>query len=125
MSSKREDFVKMMTVATTHDTIFLFSNKGKIFALKTYEIPQSSKTSRGKSLKGIINLATGENITAICSIETFETVDFLCMATKFGILKKKAIDEFVNAKKGGIIVSTLKKMMNLLMLKLSKKRVTL
>lgn len=109
MSSKREDFVKMMTVATTHDTIFLFSNKGKIFALKTYEIPQSSKTSRGKSLKGIINLASGENITAMCSIETFETDDFLCMATKFGILKKTAIDEFVNARKGGIICINLKK----------------
>ncbi|HOP61762.1 MAG TPA: DNA gyrase subunit A [Spirochaetota bacterium] len=109
MSSKREDFIKMMTVAATHDTVFLFSNKGKIFALKTYEIPQSSKASRGKSLKGIINLASGENITAICSIKSFDTDDYLCMATKFGILKKTAVDEFVNAKKGGIICVNLKK----------------
>lgn len=109
MSSKREDFVKMMTVASAHDTVFLFSNKGKIFALKTYEIPVSTKTSRGKSLKGIINLATGENITAICSIKTFETDDFLCMATKHGILKKTGIAEFSNAKKGGIICVNLKK----------------
>lgn len=109
MSSKREDFVKMMTVASAHDTVFLFSNKGKIFALKTYEIPVSTKTSRGKSLKGIINLATGENITAICSIKTFETDDFLCMATKHGILKKTGIAEFSNAKKGGIICINLKK----------------
>ena len=109
MSSKREDFVKMMTVASAHDTIFLFSNKGKIFALKTYEIPVSTKTSRGKSLKGIINLATGENITAICSIKTFETDDFLCMATKHGILKKTGIAEFSNARKGGIICVNLKK----------------
>ncbi|HPS56496.1 MAG TPA: DNA gyrase subunit A [Spirochaetota bacterium] len=109
MSTKREDFVKMMTVASAHDTIFLFSNKGKIFALKTYEIPVSTKTSRGKSLKGIINLASGENITAICSIETFETDDFLCMATKHGILKKTGIAEFSNAKKGGIICINLKK----------------
>jgi len=109
MSARKEDFIKMMAVAATHDTIFLFSNKGKIFALKTYEIPQASKTSRGKSLKGIINLASGENITAICSIKNFETDDFLCMATKFGILKKIAINEFVNTKKGGIICISLKK----------------
>ena len=109
MSSKREDFVRMMTVASAHDTVFLFSNKGKIFAFKTYEIPVSSRTSRGKSLKGIINLATGENITAICNIKTFETEDFLCMATRRGILKKTGIAEFSNAKKGGIICINLKK----------------
>ncbi len=109
MSQKREDFVKMMTIASAHDTVFLFSNKGKIFALKTYEIPISTKTSRGKSLKGIINMATGENITAICGIQTFETEDFLCMATRHGILKKTGISEFQNAKKGGIICINLKK----------------
>jgi len=109
MSSKKEDFVKMMTVASAHDTVFLFSNKGKIFALKTYEIPVSTKTSRGKSLKGIINLASGENITAICGIKTFETEDFLCMGTRYGILKKTGISEFQNAKKGGIICINLKK----------------
>ncbi|MCL2155086.1 MAG: DNA gyrase subunit A [Leptospirales bacterium] len=109
MSSKKEDFVKMMTVATNHDTIFLFSNKGKIFAFKTYEIPPASKTSRGKSLKGIINLSQGENITALCAIKNFETDDFLCMATKFGILKKAGIKDFANAKKGGIICINLKK----------------
>jgi len=109
MSSKREDFVKMMTVATNHDTIYLFSNKGKIFALKTYEIPPATKTSRGKSLRGLINLAQGENVTAICAIKNFETEDFLCMATKYGILKKTEIKEFANAKKGGIICINLKK----------------
>jgi len=109
MSSKREDFVKMMTVATNHDTIFLFSNKGKIFALKTYEIPPASKTSRGKSLRGLINLSQGENITALCAIKNFDTDDFLCMATKFGILKKAGITDFANAKKGGIICINLKK----------------
>ena len=56
ISTKSEDFIKMMTIASTHDVVFLFSNKGKIFALKAYEIPLASKTSRGKSLKGIINL---------------------------------------------------------------------
>ncbi len=109
MSSKREDFVRMMTVASNLDTIFLFSNKGKIFALKTYEIPEASKSSRGKTLKGILNLASGEVITALCSIDNFDTDDFLCMVTKHGILKKTSIKDFQNAKKGGIISINLKK----------------
>ncbi len=109
MSSKKDDFIKMMTVASNHDTIFLFSNKGKIFALKTYEIPEASKSGRGKIIKGILNLAAGENITALCSIDNFDTEDFLCMVTKEGILKKTSINEFQNAKKGGIIAINLKK----------------
>lgn len=109
MSSKKDDFVKMMTVASNHDTIFLFSNKGKIFALKTYEIPEVSKSGRGKVIKGILNLAAGENITALCSIDNFDSEDFLCMVTKEGILKKTSIKEFQNAKKGGIIAINLKK----------------
>jgi DNA gyrase subunit A len=109
ISTKREDFIKMMTIASTHDVVFLFSNKGKIFALKAYEIPLASKVSRGKSLKGIINLSSDENITALCSIDNFETEKYLCMVTKFGILKKTDLNVFQNAKKGGIIALNLKK----------------
>ncbi len=109
ISTKREDFITMMTIASTHDVVFLFSNKGKIFALKAYEIPQASKTSRGKSLKGIINLSTDEHITAICSIDDFETQKYLCMVTRQGILKKTDMNVFQNAKKGGIIALNLKK----------------
>jgi DNA gyrase subunit A len=109
ISTKREDFIKMMTIASTHDVVFLFSNKGKIFGFKAYEIPLASKTSRGKSLKGIINLAAEENITAICSIDNFESEKYLCMVTKYGILKKTDLNVFQNAKKGGIIALNLKK----------------
>ena len=109
ISTKREDFIRMMTIASTHDVVFLFSNKGKIFALKAYEIPLASKMSRGKSLKGIINLSAEENITAICSIDNYETEKYLCMVTKYGILKKTELNVFQNAKKGGIIALNLKK----------------
>ncbi len=109
ISTKREDFIKMMTIASTHDVVFLFSNKGKIFGLKAYEIPLASKTSRGKSLKGIINLSAEETITAICSIDNFESEKYLCMVTKYGILKKTDLNVFQNAKKGGIIALNLKK----------------
>jgi len=109
ISAKREDFIKMMTIASTHDVVFLFSNRGKIFALKAYEIPLASKTSRGKSLKGIINLSSEEYITAICSIDSFESEKYLCMVTRYGILKKTDLNEFQNTKKGGIIALNLKK----------------
>jgi DNA gyrase subunit A len=109
MSTKRDDFIRLMSLSSTHDNIFLFSNKGKIFGLKTHEIPIASKTSRGKSLKGIINLSTGEDITAICSVPEIQEEIFICMVTKEGILKKIDVSEYKNAKKGGIIALTLKK----------------
>ncbi len=108
-SSKKEDFIKMMIVASTHDTVLLFSNKGKVFGIKTHEIPVVSKNSRGKSLKGILNLASGEIITEICSFSDFESEIYLCMATKNGILKKIDLREFSNVKKSGIIAIGLKK----------------
>jgi len=109
ISTKRDDFIRLMSLSSTHDNIFLFSNKGKIFGLKTHEIPVASKTSRGKSLKGIINLSNEEDITAICSVPEIEEETYICMVTKDGILKKIDVSEYRNAKKGGIIALTLKK----------------
>jgi len=108
MSSRKEDFISMMTIASTHDMLLLFSNKGKIFGMKVYEIPIASKNNRGKSLKGIINLASGEIITAMCSVDDFSQ-NFLCMVTRNGIMKKTALEEFSNVKKGGIIAINLHK----------------
>lgn len=108
LSSKKEDFITMMTIASTHDTLLLLSNRGKIFGMKVYEIPVASKNTRGKSLKGIINLASGETITAICSVNDFSEY-FLCMVTRQGIMKKTALEEFSNVKKGGIIAINLHK----------------
>ena len=108
-SSKKEDFVKLMKTTAMHDTMLLFSNKGKVFAMKTHEVPQASKTTRGKSLKGLINLATGENITAICPVSNFDDEKYMCMATKEGILKKISVSEFRSVKKNGIIAIGLKK----------------
>lgn len=108
LSSKKEDFITMMTIASTHDTLLLLSNRGKIFGMKVYEIPVASKNTRGKSLKGIINLASGEIITAICSVNDFSE-NFLCMVTRQGIMKKTALEEFSNVKKGGIIAINLHK----------------
>lgn len=108
-SSKKEDFVKMMTCASMHDNIYLFSNKGKVFVLKTYEVAEASKNSRGKALKGIINLATGEIITAMCAVSESDEDTCMCFVTSQGILKKINVVEFKNARKGGIIAINLKK----------------
>ncbi len=122
MSSKRDDFIRLMILSSTHDFIYLFSNKGKIFGLKAHEIPLASKTSRGKSLKGIINLAVGEDITTMCSVSEGKNDLFICMVTGRGILKKIDIAEFANAKKGGIIALTLKKDDELVAVRLVKQK---
>ncbi len=108
-STKRDDFINLLTVASMHDNLMLFSNKGKTFVLKTYEIPLATKTSRGKSLRGILNLTQDEFITAITWFDDFVENYYICMVTKTGILKKSDIADFQNAKKGGIIAINLKK----------------
>ena len=107
-SVKREDVVKMMTQASTHDNLFLFSNKGKVFGLKVHELPQAGKEARGKSLKALINLSSGEKITAICGFRDFNNTEAFVMISRQGILKKSSLDIFSSAKKGGIIAVNLK-----------------
>ena len=117
---KREDVVKLVKLASTHDTIMLFSNKGKVFVLKVHELPVASKDSRGKSLKAIINLASEEKITALCSFREFDNTRALVMISRDGTLKKSELDVFSNARKGGIIAINLKKGDELIDVKLVK-----
>lgn len=109
ISNRKEDYVRTMTVASTHDTILMFSNKGKVFGIKTHEVPLASKTAKGRSIKALINLASSEYITAFCSVAEFEEDRYVCMSTKHGILKKISVSEFSNTKKNGIIAVSLKK----------------
>ncbi len=109
LSTRKEDFISIMSVSSTHDSLLLFSNKGKVFSLKTFELPESGKTGKGKSLKGIINLASGEIITSICSVAEFSEDKYVCMVTRQGIMKKISINDFSNTKKNGIIAIALKK----------------
>ncbi len=106
---KREDLVKLMHRASTHDELLLFSNKGKAFAVKVHELPQAGKEARGKSLKAIINLAAEEKITALCAFPEFNDQQALVMITGRGILKKSNLDIFSNTRKGGIIAVNLRK----------------
>ena len=101
-SSKRDDVIKQIKIASTHDNIMLFSNKGKVFMMKVYELPIATKEARGKSLKAIINLTTDEKITSICTFKEFND-DAILMATKKGVIKKSPLSVFSNTKKSGII----------------------
>lgn len=108
-SSRREDVIKLMRLASTHDSLLLFSNKGKVFGFKVHEVPEAGRDSRGKSIKALLNLAQEEKITAITAIKEFNDLNAIVMVSKEGILKKSNLDVFSGARKGGIIAINLRK----------------
>lgn len=106
-SSRNESFPILIKIASTHDDIMFFTDKGRAYKMKTYELPIASKEARGKSLKAILNLGQDEAITYFCSFKDGEN-KFLLMATERGVIKKTLISNFKNIKKSGIIAINLK-----------------
>jgi len=106
--NKKEDSLQFVHFCKSHDTLMIFSNRGKVFHLKSYEIPEASKDAKGKSIRGLLNLSNEETIAAIKSVETFDEETFVVLLTKTGIIKKMEISSLANAKKGGIIAMQLK-----------------
>ena len=108
MGTKEEDYVTNLLVSHSHNYLFMFSNFGKLYVKKCYEIPEASRTSKGTNLVNILQLDTGEKITALISGETLHNHEaFLTMVTKYGVIKRTAISRFRNIRKGGIIAITL------------------
>ncbi|TGL61084.1 DNA gyrase subunit A [Leptospira sarikeiensis] len=103
LSQKREDVVKIMKTAMTHDHVMFFSNIGKVYMMKAYELPQASKEARGKSLKAIIGLGESETISAIFTFREEDKDKDLLLVTKNGFIKRVELSEFSNVKKSGII----------------------
>ena len=103
------DMVKRMLVASTHDTLLFFSNRGKVFAMQVHELPESSREARGRSLKAMINLSANETVSAMASTRSFDSDDAIIMATKMGILKRSELSSFSNTRKGGIIAIGMRK----------------
>ncbi len=97
-----EDFIERILIASTHDHVLFFTNKGKVFWIKAYEIPQESKLAKGKPIRSILNLSQNETITAFVCIREFKEEIGLAMVTRKGVIKKTASSEFENAKKKGI-----------------------
>ena len=108
IATREEDFVKQIFTASTHDTILFFSNKGKLYRLRGYEIPEAGRTARGTAIVNLLSLDTGEKISAIIPIQNFAEGKYLLMATKNGLIKKTALNEYNSARKTGLQAITLK-----------------
>ncbi len=102
IATREEDFVKQIFTASTHDTILFFSNKGKLYRLKGYEVPEAGRTARGTAIVNLLSLDPGEKISAVIPIQNFAEGKYLLMATKNGLIKKTALSEYNSARKTGL-----------------------
>jgi len=102
-STKDEDWIATLFVANTHDTILCFSDRGRMYWLKVWEVPQGSRTARGKPIINMFPLIEGEKITTILPIKGYLENQYVFMATRFGVVKKSRLSDFSNPRKGGII----------------------
>ena len=106
-TTKDDDFVEKLFIANTHDYILCFSNRGRVYWLKVYEVPQGSRTSRGKPIVNLVPLEDQEKITAILPVKEFDDQHFVFMATANGTVKKTALSAFSRPMSRGIIAVTL------------------
>ncbi len=98
-----EDFVEHLFTASTHDYIMFFMNNGRVYVEKVYEIPEGTRTSKGRSLANVLSLQKDERISTMICVKEFSRTQHLVMATRKGIVKKTNLSEYVNYRKGGII----------------------
>ena len=108
IATRAEDFVKKIFIASTHDTILFFSNKGKLYKLRGYEIPEAGRTAKGTAIVNLLSLDPGEKISAVIPIQNFAEGKYLLMGTKRGLIKKTALTEYNSSKKTGLQGITLK-----------------
>ncbi|MCA3160385.1 MAG: DNA gyrase subunit A [Burkholderiales bacterium] len=102
-ATKEDDWIDQLFIANTHDTILCFSNRGRLYWLKVYEVPQGSRTSRGKPIVNMFPLAEGEKINVVLPVKQYDEQHFVFMATAQGTVKKTALTDFSNPRKAGII----------------------
>jgi len=108
MQTIEEDYITDLLMTTTHHSLMFFTNKGKVYRLKTYEIPEAGRTARGTAIVNLIQLTSGEKVTAVIPVREFEEDHYLFMATKSGMVKKTQITEYQNIRKTGIQAINLK-----------------
>ena len=107
MKPKEEDFVDHLFVAKAKDTLLIFTSSGKVFALKTWQIPEGSRTSRGRAIVNLLNVSGTEKVMAVLPIREFEESCHIVMATSKGMIKRTSLNLFANIRKTGIIALTL------------------
>ena len=102
-ATKEEDWIDELFIANTHQFILCFSNRGRVYWIKVWEVPQGTRNSRGKPIVNLFPLAEGEKITVVLPVESFDESHFVFMATSLGTVKKTPLTEFSNPRKAGII----------------------
>jgi DNA gyrase subunit A len=108
-STKEGDTIDRVVTAMTHDNLFFFTNSGKVFQAMAYEIPVSSRIAKGQAIVNFLQIAPGEKITAVISISKGSQAKYLFMTTKFGTVKKTAIEDFAKVRRSGLIALNLVK----------------
>ncbi|MBN1664531.1 MAG: DNA gyrase subunit A [Deltaproteobacteria bacterium] len=103
MSTRDEDFVERIFIASTHDYVLIFTNTGRLYWLKVYQIPQAGRATKGKAIVNLINMSGGERVASILPVKEFSEGKFVVMVTKKGVIKKTDLLAYSNPRSGGII----------------------
>ncbi len=103
MGTNEDDFVEHLVSTSTHDTVLFFTNKGKVYKAKGYEIPEFSRTAKGIPIINLLQIEKGEWVNAVISVNEFTDTDYLFFTTKHGISKRTTLSQFANIRKGGLI----------------------
>lgn len=119
MQTIEEDFIEDLLMTTTHHYILFFTNKGRVYRLKAYQIPEASRTARGTAMVNLLQLQPEEQVTAVINIRKEKTDGYLFMATKRGIVKKTALSEYSNIRKTGLQAINLREDDDLIEVKLT------
>ena len=107
MTTRDEDVVEFFFAASTLDTILYFTDKGKVYSERAYQVPDSSRTARGSSIINLINISPGEKITATVAVPSFEEAEYLVMLTRKGRIKRVVLSEFASVRPSGLIALNL------------------
>ena len=121
MQTIDEDYIEDLFMTTTHHYVMFFTNKGRVYRLKAYEIPESSRTARGTAIVNLLQLLPEEKITAVITTKEFEEEKYLFMATKNGIVKKTPLEEYANIRKTGLQAINLREEDELIEVKVTDK----
>lgn len=103
MKQRDEDFVEELFIASSHDNILFLTNKGRMFKLKCYEIPEGSRVSRGTNIINLLALEPEEKVTSLLRVEDFDPDKFIVMVTRKGVIKRTRLDAYKNIRKSGLI----------------------
>ncbi|MBP3656140.1 MAG: DNA gyrase subunit A, partial [Clostridia bacterium] len=108
MTTREEDYCERLLVTSTHDEIMFFTNRGRVYSLKGYEIPEAGRMARGTAIVNLLQLDGGEKVTAMIPLPRERETGYLVMATKNGLIKKTSSEEFANLRKAGLIAIALR-----------------